>query len=262
MKRIIDHFLQQWVNKKNPLDCAKILNTLLSAYRQDFSKYARKLQIKYVELLFEQIPIQLGKKFKYSLIDGDYRKRELAPALDLLVTAGIAQKVFNSSGQEIPLGSQMDTRDCKVIFLDVGLAQTLLNFDVTQWFLQPKKELCNKGSLVEAFVGQEILAYTNPHKKNNLYYWHKEDKRSQAEIDYLIQIKNNVIPIEVKSGLGRTLKSMRIFLQTHTESPYAIKFSAQNYSIYNKIHSYPLYTIAKVMSDINSEIKEAIENLV
>ena len=99
-------------------------------------------------------------------------------------------------------------------------------------------------------------------KKNNLYYWHKENKRSQAEIDYLIQIKNNVIPIEVKSGLGRTLKSMYIFLQTHTESPYAIKFSAQNYSIYNKIHSYPLYTIAKVMSDINSEIKEAIENLV
>ena len=107
-----------------------------------------------------------------------------------------------------------------------------------------------------------MLAYTNPHKKNNLYYWHKEDKRSQAEIDYLIQIKNNIIPIEVKAGSGRTLKSMHIFMQTHTESPHAIKFSAQNYSIYDKIHSYPLYTVAKTMSDINPEMKQAIKNLV
>ena len=256
------HSIQQWINKKNPLDCAKILNTLLSAYRQDFSKYARKLQIKYVELLFENIPIQVGRKFKYSLIDGDYRKRELSPALNLLVTAGIANKVFYSTGQGVPLGSQMDPRDYKIIFLDTGLTQTILDLDIAQWFLQPQHELINKGSLVEAFVGQELLAYSNPHNKNNLYYWHKDARKGQAEIDYLIQIKNCVIPIEVKAGLGRTLKSLQVFLETHTKSPYAIRFSAQNYSIHNKIYSYPLYAIAKVMSNINSEIKQAIENLI
>ena len=118
----------------------------------------------------------------------------------------------------------------------------------------------NKGSLVEAFVGQELLAYSDPYNKNNLYYWHK-DARNKPEIDYLIQIKNYIIPIEVKSGLGRTLKSLQTFLETHTKSPYAIRFSAQNYSIHNKIHSYPLYAIAKVMSNINSEMKQAIENI-
>lgn len=256
------HSVQQWIDKKNPLDCSKIINTLLSAYRQDFSKYARKLQIKYVELLFDNIPIQIGRKFKYSLIDGDYRKRELSPALNLLVTAGIAHKVFYSAGQGVPLGGQMDPRDYKIIFLDTGLAQTILGLDIAQWFLQPQREFINKGALVEAFVGQELLAYSNPYNKNNLYYWHKDARNKEAEIDYLIQIKNNIIPIEVKSGLGRTLKSLQIFLKTHTKSPYAIRFSSQNYSTHNNVYSYPLYAIAKVMSNINSEIKQSIENLV
>ena len=83
---------------------------LLNAYRQDFAKYARKLQIKYVELMFNHIPTQLGRKFKYSLIEGDYRKRELAPALELVVTAGVAHKVYYSAGQEIPFGAQINPR--------------------------------------------------------------------------------------------------------------------------------------------------------
>ena len=256
------HSVQQWIDKKNPLNCAKILNTLLGAYRQDFSKYARKFQIKYVELLFDNIPIQVGRKFKYSLVDGDYRKRELVPALNLLTTAGIAHKVFYSAGQGVPLGGQMDPRDYKIIFLDTGLTQTILGLDITQWFLQPQNEFINKGSLVEAFVGQEILSYSDPNNKNNLYYWHKDGRSKQVEIDYLIQVKNCVIPIEVKSGMGRTLKSLQTFLESHIKSPYAIRFSAQNYSIYNKIHSYPLYAIAKVMSDANIEMKQAIENLI
>lgn len=256
------HSVKQWVDKKNPLDCSEILNSLLIAYQQDFSKYAKKLQIKYVELIFNNIPLQLAKKFKYSLVDGDYRKRELAPALDLLVTAGVANKVFYSSSQGIPLGGQIDPRDYKVVFLDIGLAQSVLDFDVANWFLHPKQELINKGSIVEAFVGQELLAYSNPQQKSSLYYWHKEDRVSQAEIDYIVQIKNSVIPVEVKSGSGRTLQSVKRFLETHVKSPYAIKFSTQNYSNYQNIQSYPLYAISKVISDVNLNIKQAIESLI
>jgi len=256
------HSVQLWINKKNPLECAKVHHILLDTYRQDFAKYARKLQVKYVELLFEHLPVQLGRKFKYSLIEGDFRKRELAPALDLLVTAGIAHKVYYSAGQGIPLGAQIDPQDYKVIFLDTGLAQTLLDLDTAQWFLNPQAEFINKGSLVEAFVGQELLAYASPHSKNNAYYWHKEGAAGQAEIDYLLQIDAHVIPIEVKSGLGRTLKSINTFLSTHVKSPYGIRFSTQNYSIHNNIHSYPLYAIGMVMSEKNAEIKQAISALI
>ena len=250
-----------WVTKKDPLGCTKVHNALLNTYRQDFAKYARKLQIKYVELLFKHVPMQLGRKFKYSIVEGDYRKRELAPALDLLITAGIAHKVFYSAGQGVPLGAQIDPQDYKVIFLDAGLAQALLDLDIAQWFLHPDNEFVNKGSLVEAFVGQELLAYANPYIKNDAYYWHKEGALGQAEIDYLIQVGTSVIPVEVKSGTGRTLKSLQIFLDLHVKSPYGIRFSTQNYSVYNKIYSYPLYAIAKVMSDKNEEIRQAMRRL-
>ncbi|MFH1254469.1 MAG: ATP-binding protein [bacterium] len=258
----VPNSVQRWVDKKDPLGCAKIHSRLLSTYRQDFAKYARKLQIKYVELLFEHIPMQLGRKFKYSLIEGDYRKRELAPALDLLVTAGIAHKVYYSAGQGVPLGAQIDPQDYKVIFLDAGLAQSLLDLDIAQWFLNPQNEIINKGALVEAFVGQELLVYADPQIKNNIYYWHKDAAIGQSEVDYLIQIGASVVPVEVKSGSGRTLKSIQTFLDSHVKSPYGIRFSSQNYSVYDKIYSYPLYAVAKVMSDKNPEIKQAISKLV
>lgn len=253
--------VQDWVDKKDPLRCTRIHSTLLRGYRQDFGKYARKLQVKYVELVFEHIPLQLGRKFKYSLIEGDYRKRELAPALDLLVTAGIAHKVFYSAGQGIPLGAQIDPQDYKIIFLDAGLTQTLLGLDTAGWFLQPHQEFINKGSLVEAFVGQEMLVYDNPYNKNNAYYWHKESVGSQAEIDYLTQIEGAVIPIEVKSGMGKHLKSLQAFLESHTKSPYGVRFSTHNYSCYQNIHSYPLYAVAQFMSRKNRDIAQAIEKL-
>lgn len=254
--------VQQWIDYQKPLQISKVHTGILDSYRQDFSKYAKNHEIKYVEKVFDQIPRQLGQKFKYSLIEGEYRKRELAPALDLLVTAGIAKKVYYSAGQGIPLGAQSSDLDYKVIFLDVGLAQARLGLDLAGWFLEPEQTFQNKGALVEAFVGQEIAAYTAPHSKNDLYYWHKDSSPAQAEINYLATINYQVIPIEVKSGTGRTLKSLNYFLQTHEQSRYGIKFSTQDYSVYNNIHSYPLYAIAKVMSDYNPDMRAAIQALI
>ena len=94
-----------------------------------------------------------------------------------------------------------------------------------------------------------------------LYYWRREIRSSEAEIDYIIQLKNKVVPIEVKSGEGRTLKSMNIFLESHTKSTYGIKFSTNNFSIFEKIHSYPLYALSKVLIEKN-DIYQAIMSLI
>ena len=254
--------IEQWKRTKDPLSCGKIHSMLLDSYRQDFSKYARTKQIKYVTSLFQNIPIQLGKTFKYSSIEGEYRKRELAPALDLLVTAGVAHKIFYSSGQGIPLGAQSDPQDYKAIFLDVGLCQTSLDLDISGWFLEPLAQFVNKGALVEAFVGQEILAYDNPSRQRQLYYWHKESRTDQAEVDYLIQKKEAVVPVEVKSGTGRTLKSIQRFLETHATSPYGIRFSINNYSEHQRIKSFPLYAVASVISEGDAEVLSALSFLI
>ncbi len=249
--------VQVWKNTKDPYRCSRVHHALLDTYRQDFSKYAKTLQIKYVELVFKNIPTQMGEKFKYSLIEGEYRKRELAPALDLLVTAGVVHKVHYSAGQGLPVGAQMDPQDYRVIFLDIALSQAALGLDLAGWFLNPAVELVNKGALTESFVGQELLAYSNPARRKDLYYWHRQERTSQAEVDYIIQQGENIIPIEVKAGAGTTLKSMHAFLQTHKRSPYGLRFSTQNYSKYENIYSYPLYAIARAVAD--AETKEALQ---
>lgn len=249
-----------WRETKDTLSCPRFHQSILSAYRQDFGKYARRLQIKYVELIFEQIPLQLCQRFKYTIVEGEFRKRELAPALDLLTTAGVAQKVYASAGQGIPLGAQIDPLDYKVLFLDVALAQVMLGLQNAGWYINPLAEFVNKGPIVEAFVGQEIMTYLDPASAPALYYWHKEAKEHAAEVDYLVQQGEFVIPIEVKSGEGRTLKSMNIFLESHQKSPYGIRFSVQNYSEYNKVRSYPLYAIFQ-LGMWNENLRKAVESL-
>lgn len=237
-----------WQETKDLFACSRLQQTLIDTYRQDFNKYAKKFQIKYLNLLFDFVPVRMGKKFKFSEAGGDYQKRELSPCLDLLSTAGITTKVFWSAGNGIPLGSQIDLQDFKVLFLDIALCQVILGLDLGAWIINPLEQFINKGELVEAFVGQELLAYSNPFKKSSLYYWHRAVRGSQAEIDYLIQKEENIIPIEVKSGSGTTLKSMQMFLESHPNSSYGIKFSTLNYSVFQKIHSYPLYAVAKALN--------------
>lgn len=236
-----------WQTTKDFFACAALQQSLVDTYRQDFNKYAKNFQIKYLNLLFDHIPLRLGKKFKYSDAGGQYQKRELAPCLELLFTAGVATKVSWTAGNGIPLGAQADADDFKVVFLDVALCQVILGLDLGAWIRNPLDQFVNKGELVEAFVGQELLVYAHPFKKPSLFYWHRTARGSEAEVDYLVQIKEDVVPLEVKSGAGSTLKSMQSFLESHPASGMGVRFSTLNYSVWQKIHSYPLYAVAKVV---------------
>ena len=227
--------------------CFNVHRSIIDTYRQDFNKYARKYQLKYVELLFNSIPALLGKKFKYSNVPGDYRKRELMPSLALLEKAGIVGKVTHSSGQGIPLAAAAKPETFKVNFLDIALSQAILGVDTGSWLLDPEINFINKGTITEAFVGQELLAYSMPDRKSDLFYWQREARTSNAEVDYLIQKGETIIPVEVKSGSTGSLKSLRVFLNSHNRSPYGIRFSSANFSIDNVIRNYPLYAVGKLM---------------
>lgn len=236
--------VENWFNKQDPLLCSKLQHNILTAYRQDFAKYAKTHQIKYVELIFEEAAKQLGKKFNFSALPGDYRKRELMPALDLLAKAGVIQRVYQSNGQGIPIGATANHDKFKVIPLDVGLTQALLGLNLSDWLIEDQSVFVNKGAIVEAFIGQELLVYSSPYSSNTLYYWQRDVKGSEAELDYLIQLEAQIIPIEVKSDKGKHLKSMHLFLKNHSNTPLGIRFSLHNYSVHENIYSYPLYAVA------------------
>lgn len=241
--------LQCWIDTQDLAACNKIHHELINSYRQDFQKYAKKHQIKYIDLLFDRVPLFQGKVFKYSNISQDYRKRELMPALELLVKAQVVSLIKCSAGNGVPLGAEVKLNKFKAIFLDIALAQAVLGLNTKEWILNAHETLVNQGAVVEAFVGQELLAYSDPSVKANLYYWQREAHSSNAEIDYLIE-KNGVIPVEVKSGTTGTLRSLHMFLQSKN-TPYGIRFSTHNYSCHERIYSYPLYAIVKVVGNCN-----------
>lgn len=231
----------RWTQTKKPESALNVLQQIAATYRQDFEKYARKTQVKYLEQLFRQIPHLVGKDFSYREIHGEYRKRELAPALELLERANIIHPVRHVSGQGIPIGSDVDFETFKIIYLDVGLCQSILGTDVSIWFLRPLEGFENKGEIAEAFIGQELICYASPESKAELYFWKRKAKNSSAEVDYLIQRGEQIVPIEVKSGHGKTLRSLHVFLESHPKTSLAIRFSALNYSIMDRLDSRPLY---------------------
>ncbi|MDZ7342359.1 MAG: DUF4143 domain-containing protein [candidate division KSB1 bacterium] len=251
--------VQCWLDTEDLNKCGAIHRTIIDSFRQDFNKYATKFQIKYLDVLFSAVPALLGQKFKFSNIPGEYRKRDLLPALDLLIKAGVAHKIIHSSGAGIPLGATANGDRFKMLFLDIALAQTILGLDTTSWLLDPELNLINKGAITEAFVGQELLAYSPFDLKAQLYYWHREAKASNAEIDYLIQKKNLIIPIEVKSGAPGKLKSLNIFLDEHPNSTQGIRFSSQNYEAINAIQNLPLYAVASIMDGQASHFQFLID---
>lgn len=127
----------RWTQTKTPSAALQVLQQIAATYQQDFEKYAKKTQVKYLEQLFQQIPHLVGKDFSYREIHGEYRKRELAPALELLERANIIHCIRHSSGQEIPIGAEVDFETFKVIYLDIALCQAILKSDISVWFLRP-----------------------------------------------------------------------------------------------------------------------------
>ncbi len=112
----------------------------------------------------------------------------------------------------------------KIVFLDIALAQTVLNIATTSWILNHLEQITNRGGVAEAFAGQELIAGSVIDIKPQLYYWHREARSSNAEVNYLIVSNDRIIPVEIKSGKEGSLKNMKIFLKGHPLSTYGIRF--------------------------------------
>ncbi len=238
--------VSKWLDAGDMGAVGRILGDLADTYRQDFSKYAGRGQIKYVEKVFAAVPRLVGKKFLFTSVDPSLRARELRPALEMLARAGVVHIVTHTSANGIPLGAEVNPLLFKTIFLDVALAQALLGLDTRNWILNPKGELSNRGAMAESFVGQEIMAYSSSRKRAELFYWAREKKGSQAEVDYVFAQGGEVVPVEVKAGKSGTLKSLKYFLSAKDGSNTGFHFSLRNFAHSRNIRSIPLYAVWRV----------------
>ena len=239
--------IKKYIETQNVQECQKIQTGLIETFQKDFIKYAKRAQIKYLRLLFEAIPLQLGNKFTYSHISQEIKSREFSTALDLLEMAGVAHRVYYSSCAGIPLGAMVDLKKFKVMFFDIGLAQRILGIDIKPLFLTPDITPINKGALAELLVGLEFMAYSDPYQKAKLHYWQREKRGSQSEVDYVISLFNQIIPVEVKSGSHGRLYSLHRFIE-EKKAKYGIKISKNTYTSLKKVIEVPFYGIESILA--------------
>ena len=238
--------VNEYIQTHDVLRCQKIQHSIIATYTDDFAKYARQSKFRYLKKAFSSVSSMVGQKFVYARVDDTIKSRDLKEALELLETAGVIYRVKRTSGAGLPLAAGVKENFFKMLFLDVGLmhaingvyGETIKKKDLTAIF---------KGAVAEQYVGQEIIASQNHQMKPELYYWAREAKNSNAEIDYLIEKKEKIIPIEIKSGSSGRMKSMQIFLETYRPDK-GIKISQAMYKNEAKIIALPFYGIESFLT--------------
>ena len=214
-----------------------IQNDIMQQYIADMSKYATSATSVKIRACYNSIPAQLAKdnrKFQYKTVQRGGTATIFGEAIDWLQFAGIVLKCQRLEHGFIPLNAYADLSNYKLYMADIGIL-TLHSRIPLQTMLSPI-EVHNifLGSMAENYVAQ---AFVN--KGYDLFYWQSEGK---AEIDFVLQIQDSVIPVEVKKGHRNRSRSLGIFANKY-KSPYAIRISKKNFGFENNIKSVPLYAV-------------------
>lgn len=221
------------------LECIKIMDDLIISYRDDFSKYNRKVPESRISEVFDSVVMNSGRPFVYAGA-ANANIKQIKDALELLIKAGLVIPVTHSSSNGIPLGAELNAKKRKMLVFDTGLFQRMQGLDLSELILSDELELVNKGSIAEIFVGVELQKSSSPYTKEDLYFWKRETKSSNAEVDYVFQRGEKIIPVEVKAATRGSMQSMYLFLK-EKDYELGIRCSSENFSSFQKVKVFPLY---------------------
>ena len=264
-----------WITSHDYRQCQTELDDIQLTYYDDFVKYAKKVDPTLLRNTLQSVILQIGNKFIYSQVEGDYRAEEVKKALGLLCDAGIIKRVSHTAANGLPLGAEINEKFRKYIYLDSGLLLRILDMDLgsaqqlTELIIAGTAEdLVNKGGLAEMVLGWELVKYNNPRSQHDLYYWENTAEGTRSEVDYIIARNMKVLPIECKAGISGKMKSLRVFMrQKHLTD--AIRCSLENFSLLEnedkkdenalrRIAINPLYAISTLYNSINPSIPFAL----
>jgi len=203
--------VQEWIDSNNLKSCIKIQQDLLATYRDDFHKYGGEIDAGLLNRILLSVAEQLGNKFVYSRVDSAKKVLKIKNALNLLCQAKVCTKIMHTAGNGLPLGAESNDKFFKAVMVDIGLVSSQMGLSSISRGEAKKIFFSNKGGLAEQFVGQQLRAAQAPLAEPWLYYWQTTGGR-QAEIDYIIQHGNRIIPVEVKSGATGSMKSLHHFM--------------------------------------------------
>jgi len=239
--------------------------SIITTYQADFHKYSHKADTHLLNRVFAAIPTQLGRKVIYSRLADGVRSDQVKRVLELLELAKVIKCCFHSHGDGLPLGAQQKTNHFKLLFLDVGLIQSMLGISLAAIETTPEINEISKGILAEQFVGQHLMYDRPMFEAPSIYYWERQVKHSTAEVDYLVPWDQRVLPVEVKSGHKGHMKSLQQFLLKKNENR-ALRFSSgplllKDYQYGSGAHRYRFLNIPHYLAGQWTRLAEAFHNM-
>jgi predicted AAA+ superfamily ATPase len=208
---------------------------IINSYLADMAKYTEKNEAVKTYEIYNSIPSQLArenKKFTYKLVNDKAKKDTYSTSIDWLVQSGLLLKCTKIKIPEKPLKAYEDNNFFKLYLGDVGLLVNLARYSFYDILYDDGKDF--RGVIAENYVAQTL-------KKNNheLNYW---TGASTSEVDYIIEVSNEIIQVEVKAKDNTKSKSLQIYIKKYNPK-YAIKISTKNFGMFNNIKSIPLYAV-------------------
>lgn len=214
-----------------------IQNGILKSYDRDFSKHAPAEIVPRIRQLWNSIPAQLSKenrKFIYGLVKEGARAREYELALSWLHDCGLIYQIFCAKAPKFPLKAYQDASAFKLFMVDVGLLSAMNDIDAETLLHGNAIFVEFKGALTEQYVLQQLVQQYEP------YYWSKTN--SQSEIDFLLQRKGEVVPVEVKAEENLQAKSLRLYAKEYQPS-CAVRTSMSLFREEEWMVNVPLYAV-------------------
>jgi hypothetical protein len=198
-----------YAERKDLLEVQRIQTALVQTVQEDFAKYGPGRLQELMRKTYRHVAENVGRKLKFVNVSRDERSADVRRALELLTQSRLVHLVYHTSANGLPLGAERDERHFKPLFLDVGLVNRMCGLD-----LVGAEELItvNEGALAEQFVGQQLLSAAPAFEDPQLFYWGREARNANAEVDFVISRHQDILPVEVKAGKTGTLRSLFQFL--------------------------------------------------
>lgn len=218
--------VKSFVDTGSFIECFDVHSELINSFKNDFGKYASHSSHECLEEVFISTSKNIGNQIVYTNLSSTFTNPTIKKAFDLLLKAKVIKKVNSVGILNLPLDIQTSSKKFKAIMLDIGLWQNLSGVPVEAQMAETDLMNIYRGALAEQFIGQE-LAINN---ENDLMYWAREAKSSNAEVDFVTVINGGIYPVEVKSGSAGSLKSLHLALSTFPQCPKGIVFSTAPYA--------------------------------
>lgn len=232
--------IKNYLQHENLSSVRTIQSEILMGYENDFAKYAPIEIVPKIRLVWHTLISQLAKenrKFIYGQIKKGGRAKDFEMAINWLIDAGLVLKVNCVEKPSMPLSAYINMDSFKLYMLDVGLLNAVAKID-PKILLEKNNILTEfKGALTEQFVAQQLKM------NHDIYYWSAIN--GTAEVDFLIQAQNNIIPIEVKAEENLKSKSLKVFMEKYNPNT-TIRTSMNPFRTQDWLTNIPLYGISVV----------------